>query len=206
MASYKHVTNSNKHINSLHPSIREVVGDGIYYVNKYLLRGNAKVYLVAGGRSKEEQKRLYDESTKEGGKKVTNAPAGMSYHNYGLAFDVGLFVTDDPGGGREYITQSRVYLNNDYDGDTNPDFMECVNYFKYELGFSWGGDWRSIKDNPHFEVKVNIKDLKAAYDAGNTFIDNGIKYVKLSYLVNNGYTVSLPQGANLNVENNIGDV
>lgn len=206
MASYGHVTNSNKYINSLHPAIRQVVSKGIYYVNHELLIGNAKVYLVDGYRSEKQQQDKYDQSTKQGGQKVTNARAGESYHNYGLAFDVGLFVTDDPGAGRKYITNSRVYLNDDYDDDGNADFREFMVYFRDRLGFRWGGQFKSFYDPSHFEVKVNIKDLRAAYKAGNTFIDNGIKYVKLSYLVNNGYTVSLPYGANLNVENNIGDV
>lgn len=200
--SYKHVSKSNFQINSLHPSIREVVRDGIYYVNNNLLSGNAKVYVTDGYRTAEQQNALL-----KSGRDVTRAGAMKSYHNYGLAFDVGLFVSDNSGAGRKYIKNTQVILNKDYDDDDNPDFKECVTYFRDMLGFSWGGDWTgSFKDYPHFEVKVSLKALRSAYNAGYTFVDNNRKYVRLSYIMEQGHTVSLPYGADLSVENNVGNV
>lgn len=200
--SYKHVSKSNFQINTLHPSIREVVRDGIYYVNTNLLSNNAKVYVTDGYRTPEQQNALLTS-----GRGVTRAGAMKSYHNYGLAFDVGLFVSDDSGAGRKYIKNTQVILEKDYDDDENPDFLECVSYFRDMLGFAWGGDWTGgFKDYPHFEVKVKLKALQDAYKSGYTFVDNNRKYVKLSYIMEQGYTVSLPHGADLNAENSIGNV
>lgn len=70
--------------------------------------------------------------TKPGGI-VTNAKAGQSYHNYGLALD---FVIIKDG--------EMVWTVND-------NWMIVVNIFK-KHGFVWGGDFKSIPDAPHFEM------------------------------------------------------
>lgn len=59
--------------------------------------------------------------------------------------------------------------------------MEIVNYFKSK-GWEWGGDWKSFKDNPHFQLKktngssYKWQELKAMIDSGNFILDNGVKY------------------------------
>lgn len=71
---------------------------------------------------------------------VTNARAGHSNHNFGLAFDIGVFR-----GGR-YLAESPVY--------------KAVGALGIELGLSWGGNWKDIKDQPHFELHpVWARDL-----------------------------------------------
>ncbi len=90
--------------------------------------------LYAQGRTK-----LYDLSGKRLGI-VTNAKGGQSIHNYGLALDIVL------------IDNVSAYWNivKDYDDDSIPDWMEIVKIFK-DNGWTWGGDFTSIKDAPHFE-------------------------------------------------------
>jgi hypothetical protein len=46
---------------------------------------------ISGLRSMEEQTKLYDQGRKTPGAIVTNARAGSSFHNYGLATDWGYF-------------------------------------------------------------------------------------------------------------------
>jgi peptidoglycan L-alanyl-D-glutamate endopeptidase CwlK len=43
--------------------------------------------LTSGYRSKKEQNELYAQGRSKPGQVVTNAKAGQSYHNYGLAVD-----------------------------------------------------------------------------------------------------------------------
>ena len=40
------------------------------------------------------------------------------------------------------------------------------------LGLEWGGDWKSIQDEPHFQVvpEKNLKLIAAKFQAGETFI------------------------------------
>lgn len=122
-------------IDTLHPIIREEVQSAVLYVNTHILTGRVKMIIIQGLRAFDEQHKLFLQRPK-----VTNADAGQSIHNYGLAFD---FCLID---GAKTIWD----VASDFDGDKNPDWMEVVAYFK-SLGYTWGGDFRSITDRPHFE-------------------------------------------------------
>jgi len=98
--------------------------------------------IVQGERSLTEQQALY-----ESGKGVTKAPGGLSYHNYGLAFDV---VPD-------------AYVNMPDWNPSGPDWQILGNIGE-SLGLSWGGRW-SKPDLPHFELSaVPVRELKAYWD------------------------------------------
>lgn len=198
-------SNSSMHINSLHPSIRQVVRNAIRHINKDLLTGSAKAFVTSGYRSHEEQAKLYAKGRNAAGQivnkndVVTNAKPGSGMHNYGLAFDVGLF-TSNISGGFKYEKDDRILFNTSFDDDKVPDFEEVVHYLKQELGFKWGGDWKGFRDNPHFEVGISIKYLQEAYNAGHTFIDNNKKYVSLNYIKDKGYAMKMPVGSDISIE------
>jgi peptidoglycan L-alanyl-D-glutamate endopeptidase CwlK len=80
--------------------------------------------------------------------RVTKAKAGQSYHNYGLAVDIVLIVTEN---GRVRAVWDTV---KDFDGDGTADWMEIVAIFK-RYGWTWGGEW-NFKDNPHFEKRLGF--------------------------------------------------
>jgi peptidoglycan L-alanyl-D-glutamate endopeptidase CwlK len=67
---------------------------------------------------------------------VTRARAGYSNHNFGVAWDIGLFKDG------KYLEESPLY-------------RECGEIGK-SLGLEWGGDWKSIQDEPHFEVRTGL--------------------------------------------------
>ncbi len=91
---------------------------------------------------------------------VTNAPGGSSYHNYGLALD---FV---------------ILKNNTESWNVDQNWMTVVNIFK-KNGFTWGGDFKSLKDEPHFEMTFghNWRDLLVLYNGGK-FIP-GTQFVQI---------------------------
>jgi peptidoglycan L-alanyl-D-glutamate endopeptidase CwlK len=95
------------------------------------------IKVISGTRTYEEQNALYAKgrSTPPIGRKyiVTNAPAGYSNHNFGIAFDIGVFE------GAEYIPESPKY--------------KAVGAIGMDLGLDWGGNWKSIQDEPHFELR-----------------------------------------------------
>lgn len=66
----------------------------------------------------------------------------------------------------------------DFDADGKADWKEIVDIFK-SYGWSWGGDFRSFKDLPHFEKTFGntTKQLIAKYNA-KQFIP-GTEYIKL---------------------------
>jgi len=70
-------------------------------------------------------------------------------HNYGLAIDFALRSVD----GKDVTWD----MGKDFDGDGKPDWMEVVEEAK-KLGFEWGGDWKSFKDYPHFQMTAGLTD------------------------------------------------
>ena len=68
----------------------------------------------------------------------------------------------------------------DGDNDGKADWMEMVTFFK-SRGWEWGGDWKSFKDYPHFQISDGHtwRTLKLKLDGGSFIVDKGIKYVKI---------------------------
>jgi peptidoglycan L-alanyl-D-glutamate endopeptidase CwlK len=90
------------------------------------------VKIIAGTRTYAEQDVLYAQGRTTPGPIVTDAPAGYSNHNFGIAFDVGLF------NGGVYLDDSPLYAK--------------VGALGRSLGLEWGGDWTSFADEPHFQL------------------------------------------------------
>ncbi|NMH28440.1 M15 family metallopeptidase [Flavobacterium silvaticum] len=128
------------HLTRLHPLIRTEVATIVDSCNK-ILTGKAKLRITQGLRTLEQQRKLYAIGRTIAGKKVTNAKAGQSIHNYGFAVDICLIVD-----GKEAIWD----IGKDFDDDKIADWMECVKIFK-QYGWLWGGDWKTNKDYSHFE-------------------------------------------------------
>lgn len=129
-------------IEKLHPLVREEVKQIIKDCNE-ALTGRAKVRITQGLRSFEEQEKLYAIGRITSGKKVTNAKAGQSIHNYGLAVDICMMIDGK--------TASWDTVK-DWDNDQVADWYECVKIFA-KYGWDWGGNWKNFKDLPHFEKK-----------------------------------------------------
>lgn len=85
------------------------------------------------------------------GCRVTNAPGGHSYHNYGLAFDV--CVIDR--GTLNWVEGVDVNDNDITD-------YEELGAIGERLGLQWGGRWK-FADMPHFQLTfgLTIGDLLA---------------------------------------------
>ena len=158
-------------IKEAHPDYRAQLQQQYKEANNLLGKG-ARLRFAYVYRSNALQDKLYSQKPK-----VTNAKGGQSIHNYGLAFDIVLLYDNDGNGTFEEASWSTI---RDFDKDSKADWMEIVNYFKSK-GWEWGGDWKSFKDAPHFQLKkpngtsYKWQELQSA----PKFIDNGISYPKL---------------------------
>lgn len=115
--------------------------------------------LVSGTRSYAEQDRLFAEGRYgDPGPRVTNARGGRSNHNFGIAWDIGLF--DAEGG----------YLN----GDTAAEIAEYrrLGELARPLGLEWGGDWQSIPDVPHYQVQTGtgVAETRRKFEMGEGYV------------------------------------
>lgn len=123
--------------------------------------------IVQGLRTFEEQNELYTHGRTKfydahGNKLgvVTNARAGASFHQYGLAVDVGI------------LKENRIDWGFNY---------SLLVPFAAKYGLSWGGNFKKIKDKPHFEysTKYNWRELLAMYN-DKKFIE-GTRYLDILF-------------------------
>lgn len=117
------------------------------------------IKIISGLRTYEEQDALYAQGRTTSGKKVTNAKGGQSNHNFGIAFDIGVFE------GSKYLDDSPKY--------------KTIGILGAELGLEWGGNWKSIVDQPHFQLrpawakllteKEMLSELRSRKESGESY-------------------------------------
>lgn len=168
-------TISINRVYELHPKVRKQVMDTITDLETNSFPPTVAIRIVQGLRTFDEQNALYALGRTKAGKVVTNARGGVSYHNYGLAIDFVLLYDKDGNGTFEALSWD---INYDFDKDGVADWQEVVKAFK-NIGWNWGGDWQSLKDNPHLQntFGYSISELLAKYNAQD-FI-SGTSYVNL---------------------------
>ena len=141
----------------LHPKVRAEATD-LYNKACAKLTGRAGIRIVQGYRTFAEQTTLYNQGRTAPGGIVTNAKAGSSFHNYGLAIDFALLIDG------KVISWD---IAKDWDGDGAADWREVVAVFE-AAGWSWGGKWSSLKDYPHLEKTFghSWQQLQALHNSG----------------------------------------
>lgn len=108
------------------------------------------VRIIGGTRTYAQQDALYTQGRTKPGKVVTNARGGYSNHNFGVAWDIGLFK------GAKYLEDSPAYT--------------VLGSIGKAQGLDWGGSWRSLQDEPHYGLKtgLTLKQMRARIAAGET--------------------------------------
>jgi peptidoglycan L-alanyl-D-glutamate endopeptidase CwlK len=134
-SDYQPDARSLANINTLLPTVR---GKAIEFLRKAndQIGPDLRVKIISGMRTYAEQNALYAKGRTAPGPIVTNARGGYSNHNFGVAFDVGIFH------GEAYIPESNLYKE--------------LGKIGKSLGLAWGGDWASIRDEPHFEYQTGL--------------------------------------------------
>lgn len=145
-------------IDKLHPLIREDVKS----ILEECSTCNIPIRITQGWRSIKEQNDLYAIGRTRHGTKVTNAKGGMSWHNYGLAFD---FVLLSPNG-KDVIWNRNTDINH----DNKYDWLEVVE-IALAYHFQWGGSWKTFKDYPHFEKTFGMTIGEAFQKLENGDVD-----------------------------------
>ena len=140
-----------RNIEDLHPRLQEII-------KKIKIRcenEGLKIGISECLRTIKEQDELYAQGRTKPGNIVTNAKGSTysSMHQWGIAFD---FYRNDGKG---------AYENKDK-------FFEKVGKIGKSFGLEWGGDWKSIKDTPHFQLPdwgSTTKKLKELYKTPENF-------------------------------------
>ena len=120
-----------------------------------LLDNGIDVKIISGTRTYEEQNQLYRQGRYGNpGKIVTKARGGRSNHNFGIAWDIGIFTASG-----EYSRSKKKYADAS----------------KYGLSdkLEWGGHWKSFPDTPHYQLKTkypSIKLVRNKFEKGEAYI------------------------------------
>ena len=99
------------------------------------LEAGINVKVICGTRTYKEQDALYAQGRSTPGPKVTNAPAGYSWHNFGVGWD---FLVFDSTGQPQWESP----------------LMEKCGKIAESLGLEWGGHWTNFQDIPHIQIKT----------------------------------------------------
>jgi peptidoglycan L-alanyl-D-glutamate endopeptidase CwlK len=117
---------------------------------------NKDVRIISGTRTYEEQDDLFAQGRTKPGKIVTNAKGGQSNHNFGIAWDIGLFDSDGSynTNDADYVSVAQIVL---------PD-MNII---------EWGGNWISFKDFPHYQltaISQSVTVIRNLFENGNVYV------------------------------------
>ncbi|MDQ0206658.1 peptidoglycan-binding protein [Alkalicoccobacillus murimartini] len=125
------IDRSVRNMGAVHNVIRESTIEMI----KRAYGEEINVQISSGFRSYADQTRIYNQGRTSPGNIVTNAKAGYSNHNFGVAIDY--FLTSHDGSEAIWTVNAQ---------------WRRVAAIGKQLGFSWGGDWTSFKDFPHLQM------------------------------------------------------
>jgi peptidoglycan L-alanyl-D-glutamate endopeptidase CwlK len=134
---------SEQRLGQVHP----VLAAKIRQLANSLSAEGIEIRVVQGLRTYQEQAALYAKGRTAPGPKVTNAPAGSSYHNYGMAVDV---CPGIPG----VSPWQPDWKATDAKGP-RPTWARMITLAK-KLGLTSGADFQSLKDFPHLQLTGNM--------------------------------------------------
>ncbi len=118
---------SERNIETLIPSVQAQARQWLKLAKAKAEKLGVGVRIICGTRTYAEQDELYNKRPR-----VTKARGGRSMHNFGLAWDMGLFK------GTAYLGDSPHYAT--------LGALACG-----ISGLEWGGDWKSFVDEPHIQ-------------------------------------------------------
>jgi peptidoglycan L-alanyl-D-glutamate endopeptidase CwlK len=138
-------------LRSLYP---DVSTRAIRLFNDVFIQHGRSLRITEGFRTFARQRKLHAIGRTTPGKVVTNAEAGESFHNYGIALDV-CFRGKDP------------YLEKDPHG---VELWKELGRFAKGHGFVWGGDFSYLVDRPHLQLTfgLTLPEIQALYKFGET--------------------------------------
>ena len=117
---------------------------------------NLDIRILSGTRTYEEQDNLYQHGRNGSTQPIiTNARGGQSNHNFGIAWDIG------------------VFQNGNYVGNDSPYISFASIVLPLMNTIEWGGNWISFKDYPHYQLKPvsdNETVIRNLFEEGEAYV------------------------------------
>ncbi len=146
---------TERNIQTLLLKAQQAARTAIKALGNEVLGAGVTVRIISGTRTYAEQNALYKRGRfGNPGPIVTKARGGQSNHNFGIAWDIGIF---DQG---SYRPESPLYH------EAGPIVLAAT------PGVEWGGNWTSIVDEPHYQLAtgLKIKEVQTRFEAGEPYV------------------------------------
>jgi len=139
-------------IQTLQPEAQKRARRFLTEVSARLASDGLSFKIISGTRTYDEQNNLFAQGRTKPGPIVTRARGGQSNHNFGVAWDIGIFKSG------QYIPESKLY--------------QSAGAIGKEQNLEWGGDWTGIQDEPHFQAiaEKELASTRTSFEAGQSFI------------------------------------
>jgi peptidoglycan L-alanyl-D-glutamate endopeptidase CwlK len=113
------------------------------------------VRLLSGTRTYAEQNALFAKRPV-----VTKAKGGQSNHNFGIAWDIGIFERGN------YLTGKNKKETDEYRK------VAAIVKREFEKEIEWGGDWKSFTDLPHYQLRTgkSTSEIRVALESGKAYV------------------------------------
>jgi peptidoglycan L-alanyl-D-glutamate endopeptidase CwlK len=144
---------SESMIATLHPRAQELARRSLAVIRK----GGIDARVISGTRSYLEQNKLFAKGRFGNPPPiVTNARGGQSNHNFGIAWDIGIF---DASG--KYLEDSPLYAK-----------AGKIAIAAHIEHLEWGGNWTSFTDRPHYQhaTGLTISQVRSRFEAGEKIV------------------------------------
>src|SRR5262245_32671208 len=139
---------SERNIRTLHPEAQKAA-------RRFLVAlrvAGIDARILSGTRTYAEQDALYAIGRNGDNRNpVTNARGGQSNHNFGIAWDIGIFE------GGTYLIDELAYDNA---------AKSCPR------GIKRAGSWKSFRDRPHYQLAIgkSLIEVRACFEQGKPFV------------------------------------
>ncbi|MGH8552841.1 MAG: M15 family metallopeptidase [Methylococcales bacterium] len=140
---------SEKSIGTLNPKAQQAARGFL----KKVLDAGIEARIISGTRTYAEQNALFRQGRSGNSQpKVTNSRGGQSNHNFGIAWDIGIFKNG------AYLAESPLYGKAAEIGLTD------------EL--EWGGNWKRFKDRPHYQLATGfpLASVRDKFENGQAIV------------------------------------
>jgi peptidoglycan LD-endopeptidase CwlK len=140
---------SERNIRTLAPQVQELARRFLAAV----LAAGIPARVISGTRTYAEQNALYRQGRfGDPGRRVTLARGGQSNHNFGLAWDIGIFRNGS------YLGESPLYRRAAEVGLVPP--------------LEWGGQWRTFVDLPHYQLRTGntVAIVRQRFESGLSYV------------------------------------
>lgn len=117
---------------------------------------NARI--ISGTRTYAEQNAIFRQGRfGNRGIIVTKARGGQSNHNFGIAWDLGIFTANGA-----YLGESPIY------NQAGPVVLAAG-----IAGLEWGGNWAGFVDRPHYQLAtpgLNLTQVRQRFERGQSYV------------------------------------